>query len=222
LLYSLGLYGYGFEKSYSRRALRRMVEATGLEVRGETGILFMPGWLRMLDLWCHTRARPLTVLTGALIRPFAWLHRRVPASRRHGYLIVAVGEKPVAAPAGKGASTPSATHGGVEYTVDAHQCDPAMLSSLPTLQRLFGEIIGDLNLRPVGRPMWHVFPGHAGITGAVLLAESHLTIHTYPEAGLAAINLYCCRSRADWPWEKRLQELLGARAVSVRTFRRGT
>ena len=222
VLYSLGLYGYGFEKSYSRHALRRMVEATGLEVRTETGILFMPGWLRMLDLWCHTRARPLTVLTGALISPFAWLDRRVPALRRHGYLIVAVGEKPVTATAADGASIPAATHGGVEYAVDAHQCDPAMLSSLPTLQRLFGEIISDLNLRPVGRPMWHVFPGHAGITGAVLLAESHLTIHTYPEAGLAAINLYCCRSRADWPWEKRLRELLRARAVTVRTFRRGT
>jgi S-adenosylmethionine decarboxylase len=221
-LYSLGLYGYGFEKSYSRRALRRMVEATGLEVRTETGILFMPGWLRMLDLWCHTRARPLTALTGALIKPFAWLDRRVPALRRHGYLIVAVGEKPVSATAVDRASIPAATSGGVEYTVDAHHCDPAVLSSLPALQRLFDEIIGDLHLRPVGPPMWHVFPGHAGITGAVLLAESHLTIHTYPEAGLAAINLYCCRSRADWPWETRLGELLGARAVTVRMSRRGS
>jgi S-adenosylmethionine decarboxylase len=222
VLYSLGLYAYGFEKSYSRRALRRMVETTGLEVRAETGILFMPGWLRMLDLWCHTHARRLTVVTGALIRPFAWLDRRVPALRRYGYLIVAVGEKPLIATAAEEVSIPAATHGGVEYTVDAHQCDPAMLSSLPRLQRLFGEIINDLNLRPVGHPMWHVFPGHAGITGAVLLAESHLTIHTYPEAGLAAINLYCCRSRADWPWETRLRELLRARAVTVRTLHRGT
>jgi S-adenosylmethionine decarboxylase len=222
VLSALGLYGYGFEKSYSRRALRRMVEATGLVVRRETGILFMPGWLRMLDLWCHTRARPLTVLTGALIRPFAWLDRRVPALRRHGYLIVAVGEKPGSATAADRASVPAATHGGVEYAVDAHQCDPTLLSSLPTLQRLFGEIISDLDLRPVGRPMWHVFPGHAGITGAVLLAESHLTIHTYPEAGLAAINLYCCRSKADWPWDKRLRERLRARAVTVRTLRRGS
>jgi S-adenosylmethionine decarboxylase len=222
VLYSLGLYGYGFEKSYSRRALRRMVEATGLEVRSETGILFMPGWLRMLDLWCHTRARPFTIVTGALIRPFVWLDRRVPALRRHGYLIVAVGEKPVNVPAGEGVSISPATHGGVEYTVDAHQCDPMLLGSLPQLQRLFGEIIRDLNLRPVGAPMWHVFPGHAGITGAVLLAESHLTIHTYPEAGLAAINLYCCRPRADWPWEQRLRDLLRARAVTVRTFQRGT
>ena len=92
----LGLYAYGFEKSYSRRSLRKMLEAAGLEVRSDTGILFMPGWLRMLDLWCHTRARSLTVVTAALVAPFVWLDRLSSRLRRHGYLIVAVGEKPVA------------------------------------------------------------------------------------------------------------------------------
>jgi len=92
----LGLYAYGFEKSYSRRSLRKMLEAAGLEVRSETGILFMPGWLRMLDLWCHTRARPLGVVTAALVAPFVWLDRRFIGLRRHGYLIVAVAEKPAA------------------------------------------------------------------------------------------------------------------------------
>jgi len=92
----LGLYAYGFEKSYSRRSLRKMLEAAGLEVRSETGILFMPGWLRMLDLWCHTRARPLAFVTAAFIAPFVWLDRLFSGLRRHGYLIVAVGEKPVA------------------------------------------------------------------------------------------------------------------------------
>jgi exosortase/archaeosortase family protein len=90
----LGLYAYGFEKSYSRRSLRKMLEAAGLEVRSDTGILFMPGWLRMLDLWCHTRARPLAVVTAALVAPFVWLDRRFSRLRRHGYLVVAVGEKP--------------------------------------------------------------------------------------------------------------------------------
>ena len=90
----LGLYAYGFEKSYSRRSLRKMLEAAGLEVRSDTGILFMPGWLRMLDLWCHTRARSLAVVTAALVAPFVWLDRRFSRLRRHGYLVVAVGEKP--------------------------------------------------------------------------------------------------------------------------------
>lgn len=94
VLYRLGLYGYGFEKSYSRRALRRMVERAGFEVRAETGILFIPGWLRMLDLACHAWLPPLARLTGLAVRPFAWLYRRFPALRRHGYLIAAIAVRP--------------------------------------------------------------------------------------------------------------------------------
>ncbi|MCX6550425.1 MAG: methyltransferase domain-containing protein, partial [Acidobacteria bacterium] len=91
---ALGLYGYGYEKSYSRRALRRMVERAGFRVTAETAILFIPGWLRMLDLACHAWCRPLTVITGALVRPFVMLDRHVPALRRHGYLLATIVEKP--------------------------------------------------------------------------------------------------------------------------------
>ncbi len=97
VLWRLGLYGYGYEKSYSRRALRRMLEGAGLEVGLETGILFMPGSVRMLDLWCHTRARPLARVTGALVSIFAWLDWHVPALRRHGYLLASVGSRAASA-----------------------------------------------------------------------------------------------------------------------------
>ena len=94
VLYYLGLYGYGFEKSYSRPALRRMLERAGFEVVDETGILFIPGWLRMLDLACHAWLRPLAWLSGALCAPFDWLSHRFPGLRRHGYLIAAIGVRP--------------------------------------------------------------------------------------------------------------------------------
>jgi SAM-dependent methyltransferase len=89
-LQAMGLYGYGYEKSYSRCALRRMLERAGLQVVAETAILFMPGWLRMLDLACHAWCRPLATVTGALLRPFVFLDRHVPAVRRHGYLLATV------------------------------------------------------------------------------------------------------------------------------------
>jgi SAM-dependent methyltransferase len=92
-LSAVGLYGYGFEKSYSRRALRAMVERCGFRVVAETGILFMPGCLRMLDLAFHAYAPVLTPVSAAMLRPFVWLDRRWSGARRHGYLIVAVGEK---------------------------------------------------------------------------------------------------------------------------------
>lgn len=128
----LGLYGYGFEKSYSRRALRQMLEAAGLEVQMESGILFMPGWLRMLDLWCHTRARPLARITGVLIRPFAWLDRHVPALRRHGYLLASVGVKPgpTTAERSPGAAAATARTGNCRRRSPARRrCRPARNTS---------------------------------------------------------------------------------------------
>jgi SAM-dependent methyltransferase len=94
ILQALGLYGYGYEKSYSRRTLREMLEAAGLEVVAETAILFMPGWLRMADLACHAWCRPLTAVTGRLVGAFVWLDAHVPAVRRHGYLLATVVTKP--------------------------------------------------------------------------------------------------------------------------------
>jgi SAM-dependent methyltransferase len=94
-LQAVGLYGYGLEKSYSRRSLKRMLEQAGLVVLAETAILFIPGWLRMLDLACHSWCRPLGALTGALVRPFVFLDRHVPAVRRHGYLLATVATKPL-------------------------------------------------------------------------------------------------------------------------------
>jgi len=96
ILQAVGLYAYGYEKSYSRRALKRMLEKAGLSVVAETAILFIPGWLRMIDLACHSWCRPLAAVTGALVSPFVLLDRHVPAVRRHGYLLAMVVVKPKA------------------------------------------------------------------------------------------------------------------------------
>jgi len=93
-LQALGLYAYGDEKSYSRRSLREMLEGAGFSVVAETAILFIPGWLRMLDLACHAWCRPLARVTGACVWPFVLLDRYLPAVRRHGYLLATVVTKP--------------------------------------------------------------------------------------------------------------------------------
>jgi S-adenosylmethionine decarboxylase len=36
-----------------------------------------------------------------------------------------------------------------------------------------------------------------GVTGTVLLAESHLAIHTWPETGFATVDVYVCNYRSD-------------------------
>lgn len=99
VMQAVGAYGYGYEKSYSRKGLRQMLEAAGFDVVAETAILFIPGWLRMLDLACHVWCRPLVRMTAALVQPFAYLDRHLPAVRRHGYLLATVVRKPLIVPA---------------------------------------------------------------------------------------------------------------------------
>ena len=94
IMYRLGLYGYGFEKSYSRSRFRSMLEQAGFEVIAEDGILFIPGWLRILDLASTTWWQPASRLTGPVSAFFGRLARRYPALHRHGYLLATVGTRP--------------------------------------------------------------------------------------------------------------------------------
>lgn len=111
---------------------------------------------------------------------------------------------------------------GAEWLVDAAGCDAQTLASVDAMRGLFGRIIAELDLHPVHEPHFHVFPPPGGITGFVVLSESHLACHTYPEHGVITINLYCCRPRPGWPWRERLAELLGATSVDVRTLTRAS
>lgn len=110
---------------------------------------------------------------------------------------------------------------GTEWIVDAHGCSPESLRSSVMLTKLFARVVEEMDLHPTSEAVWHVFPGAGGITGVLLLSESHLTCHTFPERGFAAFNLYSCRPAEPWPWAERLRELVGATQVSVRSFSRG-
>jgi len=109
---------------------------------------------------------------------------------------------------------------GTEWLVEASGCDPERLKSRDALVALFDEIVRDLSLKVVGTPAWHVFPHPGGITGVYLLAESHLTIHTFPEHGSACLNLFCCRPRDAWDFDAGLSRHLGATMVAVRLLER--
>ena len=109
---------------------------------------------------------------------------------------------------------------GCEWVVDAHGCDPVRVADLDTLRSLFARIVAEQRLTAVASAVWHVFPHPGGVTGLIPLAESHLTIHTFPEHGSLCINLFCCRARAEWPWAERLREHVCAQQVHVRKIQR--
>ncbi len=110
---------------------------------------------------------------------------------------------------------------GCEWIVDAHGCEPARLRDAERLARVCGHVVAALGLTVAASPQWHRFPAPGGITGLILLSESHLACHTFPETGWASFNLYCCRPVADWPWEAELTRELVATSVRVTKISRG-
>ena len=94
----LRLYLYAPEKSFSAGELARDLAATGLRVRRRDGILAIPGLVRMVDLFCHTRRVPVGGLIRGAIAPFDYCETRWSWPGRFGYLLALAAEKPPDAP----------------------------------------------------------------------------------------------------------------------------
>lgn len=109
---------------------------------------------------------------------------------------------------------------GIEWVIDAAGCSSRSLSDLQSARILFDEIIRELNLHPLGETQWHQFPETGAITGLCLLAESHLTFHTFPEHGSMCLNIFCCVPRAEWNFEGIFRRIFEARSVTVRQLSR--
>jgi len=91
---------------------------------------------------------------------------------------------------------------GLHLTGDLFDCScsAALLTDLETLSKTCRDATNESNLTIVDQA-WHRFPewnGQAGgITGTLLLAESHLAIHTWPERNGVTLDVYVCNFTDD-------------------------
>jgi len=91
---------------------------------------------------------------------------------------------------------------GLHLTADLYQCcgQPHYMLDADAIAALCREHTRRAGLtlvddRWVKFPAWQGQPG--GVTGTVLLAESHLAIHTWPETGNVTIDVYVCNFSED-------------------------
>jgi spermidine synthase len=91
---------------------------------------------------------------------------------------------------------------GLHLTGDLFECgcSAATLTDLETLSTLCRKATLDAKLTIVDET-WHVFPDWngepGGITGTILLAESHMAIHTWPERRGVTLDVYVCNFTED-------------------------
>ena len=91
---------------------------------------------------------------------------------------------------------------GLHLTADLYRCrcDPAWLTDAEKLGAWCVAAVDAVGLRAVNQ-LFHTFPatdkGPGGVTATVLLAESHICLHTWPEERAVTADVYVCNFSAD-------------------------
>src|SRR3990167_8944673 len=117
---------------------------------------------------------------------------------------------------------------GLHLCADLRGCasEQALMRDTEALRRLCVEAVAEAGLQAVAE-CFHAFqPAGSGITGVVLLAESHLAIHTWPEQGAVTLDVYVCNFGADNSAKARallarLQAAFGPAGAQVQALERG-
>jgi S-adenosylmethionine decarboxylase proenzyme len=89
---------------------------------------------------------------------------------------------------------------GLHLTADLFGCrDPAgLMRDGAALAEICETLARDAGLSVVGRQFHAFLPhGDAGVTGVLLLAESHLAVHTWPELRAVTLDVFVCNFAGD-------------------------
>lgn len=109
---------------------------------------------------------------------------------------------------------------GRQILVEFYDCDREVLNDAAAIRDIMVE-----GTRRSGATIvtdaFHTFSPH-GVSGVIVIAESHVTIHTWPEYGYAAVDVFTCGETIDpWVIQTHLEAGFGSKTASSMELKRG-
>lgn len=94
------------------------------------------------------------------------------------------------------------TNFGVHYMLDGYEADVDLLRDEEALLNILNTIPEEMGMHKISKPMVvvagpnnHKDPG--GLSGFVMIAESHISFHTFANRGFVTIDVYTCQNKLD-------------------------
>jgi len=97
---------------------------------------------------------------------------------------------------------------GRHILVEYYNCDPEVLKDPELIEREMKQASLEAKATIVESVFHHFSPW--GVSGAVIVEESHLTIHTWPEYGFASADFFTCGDIDPWKSFEYLEKILKA------------
>lgn len=109
---------------------------------------------------------------------------------------------------------------GLHLIIELFHCDRTILNDQTSLENYLLDAVR-LSGASAIQPFFHQFSPH-GISGIVLIAESHFAVHTWPEYGYCALDIFTCGEQIKAHEALVfLREKLRAESVSIMEIKRG-
>lgn len=116
---------------------------------------------------------------------------------------------------------------GPHVTFDFYGCNPKKLSDTKFIHKILDELPEMIGMHKISDPNVTFFPGNpisfdkGGVSAFVLIAESHITIHTFIQDRFASVDIFSCNEFDIEKSTKYLMERLGAKKVERNFIERG-
>ena len=108
---------------------------------------------------------------------------------------------------------------GKHIILELYQCPAEMLSDPTLIEQYMNEAAIAMGATIVESTFHHFSP--LGVSGVVVIMESHLTIHTWPEHQYAAVDMFTCGDIQMDAGVKLLKEKLKAGSSDMQVLKRG-
>lgn len=109
---------------------------------------------------------------------------------------------------------------GNHILVEFMNCEPHIMNDVAAIERDMVAAAQNAGATVINSTFHHFSP--YGVSGVVVIQESHLAIHTWPEYGYAAVDLFTCGEMNAWTSFDFLKEAFGAKSYSAIEMKRGT
>jgi S-adenosylmethionine decarboxylase len=114
---------------------------------------------------------------------------------------------------------------GPHLMLDLNDCDSAILDDLEACFRLLNELPEKIGMTKITQP--YVFrysglvPEDEGITGVTIIAESHISLHTYPKKNFVFVDIFSCKPFDVEGARDHVVQFFQSKSPSVHTQERG-
>ncbi|MEM4137119.1 MAG: adenosylmethionine decarboxylase [Candidatus Anstonellaceae archaeon] len=115
---------------------------------------------------------------------------------------------------------------GPHLTLDMYGCDRDKLADINFIYEFLSNLPSKIGMRKILPPYVFKYDGGEkpedwGISGIVLIAESHISIHTYPEKNYASFDIFSCKEFEVEKTAKMVVKLFEAKSYEKNYTTRG-